>query len=69
MLFILSQAWDKKNYVFYLTIVVIVDMLPGIMGNQENIMATGNPGPKILSERSSHNDSAVQVVQVHNFYV
>ena len=44
-------------------------MLPGIMGNQENIMATGNTGPKILSERSSHNDSAVQVVQVHNFYV
>lgn len=40
-----------------------IDMLPEIIGNQENIMATGNTGPKILSERSSHNDSAVQVVQ------
>lgn len=39
-----------------------IDMLPGIMGNQENIMATGNTGPKILSERSSHNDSAVQAI-------
>lgn len=37
-----------------------IDVLPGIMGNQENIMAIGNTGPKTPSETNSYNNSVVQ---------
>ena len=51
MLFVLLWAWNKEKFCFYyLTIVAIADMLPGIMGNQENIMAIGNTGPKTPSD-------------------
>ena len=67
MLFVMLWAWNKEKFCFYyLTIVAIADMLSGIMGNQENIMAIGNTGPKTPSETNSYNNS---VVQVCNFYV
>ena len=68
MLFIMSQAWDKKNC-FLLNNSCHCRHVTWNYGEPRKYYGNREYRTKILSERSSHNDSAVQVVQVHNFYV